>query len=64
VEGWYDDAYVYENEDGKLVFCYNLTWERVGARYNKKFLETGVSLEEIERSYPWMAKACVGCRLR
>ncbi|MBE7556823.1 MAG: hypothetical protein HS126_37765 [Anaerolineales bacterium] len=25
-EGWYDDAYVYENEDGRLVFCYNLTW--------------------------------------
>jgi hypothetical protein len=52
VEGWYDDAYVYENEDGRLVFCYNLTWERVGARYNKKFAETGVSLEEIETVLP------------
>lgn len=52
VEGWYDDAYVYENEDGRLVFCYNLTWERVGARYNKKFAETGVSLEEIETALP------------
>jgi hypothetical protein len=52
VEGWYDDAYIYENEGGKLVFCYNLTWERVGARYNKKFAETGVSLEEIETILP------------
>ena len=52
VEGWYDDAYVYENDDGRLVFCYNLTWERVGARYNKKFAETGISLEEIETILP------------
>ena len=52
VDGWYDDAYAYENEDGRVVFCYNLTWERVGVRYNKKFAEAGISLEEVETVLP------------
>jgi hypothetical protein len=28
---WYDDAYAYENETGQVIFCYNLTWDRVGS---------------------------------
>ena len=49
---WYGDAYVYENDEGQIIFRYNLTWESVGARYNKKFKETGVSLEDIETIMP------------
>ena len=49
---WYDDAYAFENDKGQITFCYNLTWERVGARYNKKIAETGIPLEEIETVLP------------
>jgi hypothetical protein len=52
VDGWYDDAYAYENDEGRVVFRYNLTWERVGARYNKKFAEAGISLEKVETALP------------
>ena len=45
---WYQEAYVYETVSGQLKFIYNLLWERVGAYYNNKIIETGVSLEEIE----------------
>jgi hypothetical protein len=45
---WYDDAYAYENETGQVIFCYNLTWDRVGSTYNGKLQESGVSLEAIE----------------
>jgi hypothetical protein len=47
-EGWYDDAYALEDEDGQLTFCYNLTWDRVGAKYNDRLQASGVSLDEIE----------------
>lgn len=30
---WYDDVYTYENDGGQATFCYNPTWEQVGARY-------------------------------
>lgn len=49
---WYDDAYAYENDEGQIIFRYNLTWESVGARYNKKFKEIGASLEDIETIMP------------
>lgn len=45
---WYDDAYVYENEKGQVIFCCNLTWESVGRRYYKEFKESGVPIEEVE----------------
>lgn len=45
---WYDDAYVYEDNEGQVIFRYNLTWDRVGSTYNGKLRETGVSLEEVE----------------
>lgn len=45
---WYDDAYAYENDNGQITFRYNLTWESVGARYDRKFKESGISLEDIE----------------
>lgn len=47
-EQWYDDAYVYENEDGQVIFCCNLTWESVGRRYYKAFQESGVPIEDVE----------------
>ena len=45
---WYDDAYVYEDEDGQVIFHCNLTWESVGRRYYRAFKESGVPIEEIE----------------
>lgn len=45
---WYDDAYVYEDEEGRLIFNCNLTWESVGRRYYRKFKESGLSIEEVE----------------
>ena len=47
-EGWYDDAYVLEDEKGQLRFCYNLTWDRVGAKYNDRLQTSAKSLDEIE----------------
>ena len=46
--GWYDDAYAFEDETGRVIFRYNLTWERTGSVYNGKLQETGATLEEIE----------------
>jgi hypothetical protein len=51
-EGWYDDAYAYENVNGEVIFCYNLTWESMGARANQKLQETGVTLDRIETIVP------------
>ncbi|MFN8494743.1 MAG: hypothetical protein U0350_44485 [Caldilineaceae bacterium] len=45
---WLDDAYAYEAEQGKVIFCYNLTWGRMGAYYNGQLQTTGVSIERIE----------------
>ena len=45
---WYDDAYVYEDEEGRLIFNCNLTWESVGRRYYHKFKESGLLIEEVE----------------
>ena len=45
-EGWYDDAYVLEDEVGQLCFCYNLTWDRVGVKYNDRL--QGILLDKIE----------------
>ncbi|GIK36941.1 MAG: hypothetical protein BroJett011_07740 [Chloroflexota bacterium] len=47
-EPWYDDAYAFEDSSGKVIFRYNLTWERIGSKYNGKIRETGLSLEEID----------------
>ena len=49
---WYDDAYVYEDEDGQVIFCCNLTWESVGRRYYRAFKESGVPIEEVETVFP------------
>jgi hypothetical protein len=45
---WYDDAYAVEDRDGQVTFYYNLTWDRVGAKYNRQLKETGISLDEID----------------
>lgn len=45
---WYDDAYAYEDSAGKVIFRYNLTWERLGSTYNGKIREAGISLEEVD----------------
>ncbi len=45
---WYDDAYVYEDKDGQVIFRCNLTWESVGRRYYRVFKESGIPIEEIE----------------
>jgi hypothetical protein len=45
---WYDDAYALEDHDGQVTFCYNLTWDRVGARYNSQLKETGIPLDEVD----------------
>ncbi len=45
---WYDDAYVYENEQGQVIFRCSLTWETVGRRYSKEFKKPGVSIEDAE----------------
>jgi hypothetical protein len=47
-EGWYDDAYAFEDDADEVIFRYNLTWERIGSRYNGKLRESRVSLAEIE----------------
>jgi hypothetical protein len=60
-EGWYDDAYVLEDEVGQLRFCYNLTWDRVGVKYNERLQASGISLDKIETvlelgdSFRWLA---------
>lgn len=46
---WYDDAYALEDEQGRVVFHYNLGWERIGSHYNGRLQESGVMLDEIER---------------
>ena len=45
---WYDDAYIYEDKDGRLIFKCNLTWESVGRRYYKEFKESDLPIEEVE----------------
>ncbi len=45
---WYDDAYAYEDSHGQVIFCYNLTWERMGSNCNAKLRERGTLLEEVE----------------
>jgi hypothetical protein len=45
---WYDDAYVYEDENGQVIFCCNLTWESVGRHYYREFKKSGVPIEEVE----------------
>ncbi len=46
--GWYDDAYAYENEHGQVIFCYNLTWEKIGGRFGQQMREQQTSLEAVE----------------
>ncbi len=45
---WYDDAYAYEDSQGRVIFRYNLTWDRIGSTYNGKLQESGVAIESIE----------------
>jgi hypothetical protein len=49
---WYDDAYAFEDDTGRVIFRYNLTWERIGSRYNGRLQKNGVSLEQIEPVIP------------
>lgn len=51
-EQWYDDAYVYEDAKGQVIFCCNLTWESVGRRYYREFKESGVLIQEVETVLP------------
>lgn len=45
---WYDEAYAFEDRTGQMMLRYNLTWERIGSRYNGQLQESGVSLDQIE----------------
>ena len=45
---WFDDAYAFENNEGQVIFRYNLAWGRVGAAYNVKIQAARIQLEEIE----------------
>lgn len=45
---WYDDAYAYEDSAGKVIFRYNLTWERLGSTYYGRIRDAGISLEEVD----------------
>lgn len=47
-EQWFDDSYALEDHAGRMTFHYHLTWEKIGARYNGKLQETGISLDENE----------------
>ena len=49
---WYDDAYVYEDEAGQVIFWCNLTWESVGRHYYHQFKASGVSIEAVETVLP------------
>lgn len=49
---WFDDAYAFENEEGNIIFRYNLAWGRVGANYNRKLRQQPVPLEQIETIIP------------
>lgn len=49
---WFDDAYAFEDNSGQVIFRYNLTWGRVGARCNGQIREAGISLEDIETVIP------------
>lgn len=51
-DGWYDDSFMVEDEQGNLTFHYNLTWGRVGARINGKLKTGDFTLEEIEAVLP------------
>lgn len=46
---WYDDAYAMEEPPGRVIFRYNLTWERLGSHYNQQIRQQQTSLETIER---------------
>ncbi len=50
--GWFDDAYAFEDGEGRVVFRYNLTWEQIGGRCSRRIREGGISLEEIETVIP------------
>ncbi|MEM7031180.1 MAG: hypothetical protein AAF629_16575 [Chloroflexota bacterium] len=45
---WFDDAYVYEDERGQVIFCYNLAWEQMGSFYARKMQEMGITIEQVE----------------
>ncbi len=50
---WFDDAYAYENNEGKTIFRYSiLTWGRVGARYSNQVRDSNTQLETIETVIP------------
>lgn len=49
---WFDDAYAYEAESGRVVFRYNLAWGRIGSYYNGKIREADTPLEDIETIIP------------
>jgi hypothetical protein len=49
---WDDDAYAYEDENGRVRFRYNLTWERMGSYYNELLERSDVALETIESAMP------------
>jgi hypothetical protein len=45
---WFDDAYAFENDEGQVIFRYNLAWGRVGAAHNAQLRKTKPRLEDIE----------------
>jgi hypothetical protein len=45
---WVDDAYVYEKQNGQVIFRYNLTWERIGSNMNGLLRAAGTPIETIE----------------
>lgn len=49
---WFDDAYALEDEQGQVVFHYNLTWERLGAEINRQLQAGSVPLDEMEQVIP------------
>ena len=50
---WLDEAYAYEQSDGKVRFRYNpMVWEGIGARHNRTLKAQGTLLETIETVIP------------
>ena len=45
---WYDDAYAFEDDHGKVEFRYNLTRDRVGSAFNTRLSDTQSRLDAIE----------------
>ena len=50
--GWFDDAYAYEDQSRRVVFCYNIAWGRIGAKHATTIRDQQISLEKIELVIP------------